>query len=375
MSLRYDIFSKTYISKKLNWAFTYEGFSKVFQNMTKEKSLAIAKFLNPNAMNFDIKGELVAANDQHFSGASVSSAMAYSMIGLTLCFEKWIYVQNDDKPHSPLEVDKDDLLFEYKQAKRLISVLPFKEVKNALVDWLEANIENQADVELIKHYLSSPEELAKVAKAMAKNEAAQDARKGKARSAKDLIENGDKAQKTQNATGSDLDINPISETAKAKREENLDKELAESLDFDISVTKGFTFASRKSNKEEKQFLLQEYDGHCQICLKQITKHDGDRYFEAINVIKFSGMDEKFENASRLGWNSLCLCPNCAAEYNYSSKRISAIYEQVMATDVEADSDDAIEIGIELPMGYAKTIKYSPRHLMALKEALKIYDRE
>ncbi|MBR5820139.1 MAG: hypothetical protein IKY68_02670, partial [Alistipes sp.] len=45
---------------------------------------------------FDIKGELVAANDQHFSGASVSSAMAYSMIGLTLCFEKWIYVQNDD---------------------------------------------------------------------------------------------------------------------------------------------------------------------------------------------------------------------------------------------------------------------------------------
>lgn len=375
MTLRNDIFAKSYVSKKLNWGFDYEGFSEVFQNMTKEKSFAIAKFLNPNAMNFDIKGELVAANDQHFCGASVSSVMAYSMLGLTLCFEKWIYVQNDDKPHSPLEVDKDDLLFEYKQAKRLISVLPFKEVKNALIDWLEANIENQADVELIKHYLSSPEELTKVAKAMAKNEAAQDARKGKARSARDLIENGDKEQKIQKPVETDLDINPISEKAKEKREENLDKELAASLDFDTSVTKGFTFASRKSNKEEKQFLLQEYDGHCQICLKQITKHDGDRYFEAINVIKFAGMEEKFENSSRLGWNSLSLCPNCAAEYNYASKRISSLYEQVMATDIEVDSDDAIEIGIELPMGEAKTIKYSPRHLLALKEALKIYDKE
>ena len=86
MDLRTGIFQKTYISRKLNWSFNYEGFPQIFTNMTKDKSLAIARFLNPNAMNFDVQGELVAADDQHFSGKNVDSMMAYSMLGLQLCF-------------------------------------------------------------------------------------------------------------------------------------------------------------------------------------------------------------------------------------------------------------------------------------------------
>lgn len=107
---RTNIFFKTYISKKLDWSFNYEGFPDIFTDMTKEKSLSIARFLNPNAMNFDIQGELVAADDQHFSGKNVESMMAYSMLGLQLCYEKWIYIQGDPFPHTPLEIDKEDLL-------------------------------------------------------------------------------------------------------------------------------------------------------------------------------------------------------------------------------------------------------------------------
>ena len=375
MDLRVSIFQKTYISKKLNWAFTYEGFPEVFQNMTKEKSFAIARFLNPNAMNFDIRGELVGADDQHFAGKNVNSTIAYSMIGMMLCFEKWIYIQNDDKPHSPLEVDKDDLVFEYKAAKRLISVLPFKEVKNALVDWLEANIESQADVKLIKHFLSQPENLAKVAKAMAKNEAALEAKRDEVRSVRDLIESGDREQKKLGNIEKELEITPISEKGKKKREENLDKELAASLDNFTRVARGLQFCSRISNKEEREFLLQEYDGHCQICLKQIKKYNGERYFEAINVIKFSKLPERLANSGKFGWNSLSLCPNCAAEYNYASKKISTVYEQVMSVDVKPGSEETIDIDIELPMGKLKKIRYSPRHFMALKEALIIFAEE
>ena len=83
-NFRRNIFSKTYISKKLDWSFNYEGFQSFFSDMTKEKSLAITRFLNPNAMSFDIQGELVAAEDQHFSGKNVESMMAYSMLGLQL---------------------------------------------------------------------------------------------------------------------------------------------------------------------------------------------------------------------------------------------------------------------------------------------------
>lgn len=167
---RTNIFFKTYISKKVDWSFNYEGFPDIFTDMTKEKSLSIARFLNPNAMNFDIQGELVAADDQHFSGKNVESMMAYSMLGLQLCYEKWIYIQGDPFPHTPLEIDKEDLLPEYKTAKRLMAILPFKEVKSALTEWLDANIDDKSDLNLIKHYLSDPEALAKVAKAMAKNE-------------------------------------------------------------------------------------------------------------------------------------------------------------------------------------------------------------
>lgn len=376
--IRYNIFQKTYISKKLNWAFNYEGFPEVFQNMTKEKSLAIARFLNPNAMNFDIKGEIVGADDQHFTGKNVSSAVAYTMLGMILSYEEWIYTKLDDKPHRPVEVDRDDILDEYRVAKRLISILPFKEVKNAFTEWLEANISNPSDVDQIKHYLSKPEDLVKIAKAIAKKEASKEARRGKGKSIRDMIEAGDQKQTGSGKSDDDIVVSPISEQGKEKREKNLDKELAASLDNFTSVSrslKGLQFSSRTSNQEERQFLLQEYDGHCQICCKQINKYNGERYFEAINVIKFSRMKEKLENSSRYGWNSLCLCPNCAAEYNYSSKKISAIYDQVVAAEVKPGSDETINIEIELPEGKQKYIRYTPRHFMALKEALKLFSEE
>lgn len=343
--------------------------------MTIEKSLKIAKFLNPNAMDFDIRGEIIGADDQHFSGKNVDSRIAYSMLGLQLCYEKWIYILDDDVPHSPLSIDKQDVRPDYKIAKRLISILPFKEEKSAFTDWLDANIKDKGSLEMIKHYLSSPEQLVKVAKAMAKSEAKAEVKKGKAKSLKEMLKQSDLDQKGSNSIEGGFEISPISEKAKKKREENLDKELARSLDNYISVAKGLTFSRHSSNKEERLFLDQEYGGKCQICFKQINKYNGEHYFEAINIIKFNKLPERLENSSYLGWNSLSLCPNCAAEYNYSSKKISTIYSQVMSKDVEPDSEETIDINIEIPMGKSRRIHYSPRHFIALKEAFKIFAQE
>ncbi|MEI3172780.1 MAG: hypothetical protein V8S76_01585 [Lachnospiraceae bacterium] len=173
----------------------------------------------------------------------------------------------------------------------------------------------------------------------------------------------------------ELEISPISEKGKLKREQNLDRQLADSMDNFISVARGLSFSSRPSNKEEKIFLEQEYDGHCQICLKQIRKYNGEHYFEAINIIKFSKLPERLANSGKYGWNSLCLCPNCAAEYNYCSKKISSLYDQVMQMEVEPGSEETLDIGIEIPEGKARRIRYSPRHFMALKEAFKIFADE
>ncbi len=365
------IFSKNYISQKMNWDFYYEGFPNVFRDMSFKRSLDIAKYLNPNAMRFDIQGEIVGAYDQHFSGKNVDSVVAYSMLGLFLSFEKWIYIKDNEEPQRPIDVDKNDLRQEYQAVKRLVDILPFKEVKNALMDYLAANIKG-SDLELVKRYISSPEKLVKVAEAMAKSEAKEEAKRGKSKSIVDLIQNSDKAQQPISAKGDEFEVAPISEKGKKKREENLDKILAESLDQEIYMAKGLQFASRTSNEEEKQFLLSEYNGRCQICGKQIIKHDGSEYFEAINVIKFSDLNARLARSSKLGWNSLCLCPNCAAEYNYCSKKISSIYEQIKSKETETDSDRPVEIYIELPEGVSRTIHYSPRHFIALKEAIKIF---
>lgn len=374
MDLRYAIFGKKNISGRVEWGFNYEGFPRVFENMTREKSLAIARFLNPNAMSFEIQGELVGADDRQFSGRNVDSKMAYSMLGMQLCFEKWIYVKDDEKPHSPMEIDREDIIPEYKFAKRLMAMLPFKEVKNGLTEWLDANIKDKNDLDMIKHFLASPDRLKQAAEAAAREAAREEKRKEKAKSARELIEQGDREQK-EVAGKSDLEVTPISEKGKKKREEYYDRELAASLDEYTYVAKGLTFARHASNEEERLFLEQEYDGHCQICLKQICKYNGDHYFEAINIMKYSQLPERLQNSSKYGWNSLCLCPNCAAEYNYCSKKISTLYEQVMENDVEAGSDETIDILVEMPQGKARRIHYSPRHFLALKSALKIFADE
>ena len=373
MDLRDRIFNKTYISKKLDWAFSYEGFPEVFEKMTFERSLSIARFLNPNVDSFNIQGDLVGANDQHFTGSNVDSMMAYSMLGLQLCFNKWIYVKDDNDPHKPGEVDVADIRPEYgKFAKRLIGILPFKEAKNAMTEWLTAMIPDKADLDSVKRLLSNPEELVRIAKAKAKSDAKEAAKKTE-RSVTELLGKADRSQNGSDPRPvSGFDVAPISETAKEKREKKLDEEFSESLDHFVSVARGLSFARRESSEEERQFLEQEYGGICQICQKQIIKYNGQPYFEAINIIKTNSLDPRLHSTMKRGWNSLCLCPNCAAEYNNCSKVISTIYEQVMNVAVEPDSDEAIGISIELPQGRKRTIRYSPRHILALQSAFRIF---
>lgn len=373
--LRYKIFNKKYRSRKLDWSFNYEGFPKVFAHITPDRSIAIARFLNLNIDQFMIQGELVGADDQHFSGKNVDSMMAYSMLGLQLCFEKWIYVDNDPNPYSPLEIDKSDILERYRVANRLIAALPFKEVKNALTEWISETIDNKGDADLVKKLFSDPNELVKIAKAKAKSDARIAAKAGQGQSIKDTLEKGDKRQKEKGKNSERLEVAPISKKALENREKKLDEAFAESLDHITQMARGVYFGRRASNKEERLFLEDQYDGFCQICQKRIVKHDGRPYFEAINIISFYKLPDRLSKSSNLGWNSLSLCPNCAAEYNNCSKKISTMYDQIINTQVIPDDDEPIEIAIEMPEGRSRHIKYSPRHFLALKRALVIFKEE
>lgn len=372
--LRREIFSKRYISRKFDWAFNYEGFPEVFRAMTRDRSLAIARFLNPNVERFSIRGNLVGADDQNFSGRNVYTAEAFSMLGLQLCHAKWIYVRNDPEPHRPIDVDRADILDEYdKYAKRLVDMLPFKDLKNPLSELLERMFDGKEDRELVKRLVSDPDELIKFAKAKAKSDA-KDAVKKKRRSIQDLLRDGDRKQKGS-AAARDSGISPISEAAMERREKKLDEAFAASLDQFVGVSRaarGLSFSRRESSPEERLFLEQEYHGACQICQKKIIKYNGEPYFDAINIIRSRDLDARLQPTLQYGWNSLCLCPCCAAEYVNCSKKISTLYEQVMGLEIKPGSDEAIYISIEMPEGRQRSIAYSPRHMLALQRALKAF---
>lgn len=372
------IFTKRHISNKPDWSINYEGFPEVFSEMNLNKSIKIANFLNKNLDKFDIEGELIAADDEYFSGSNVDNIRVYTMIGLQLAYERWIYVEDIIEPQRPIDVRPDQVLNKYKVAKRLMDKLPFNKLDDKISKWIN---ENFADVPIrkrIESLLSKPEVFAEFVEDYNKSLAKQDAINANKGDLADKIKKGTRKQTNKKYRNKDTEgpeINPISDKALERRREKVEKELAATFDYKVRVTKGISFTTIESNDKQRVFLNNEYDGHCQMCNKKIIKHNGENYFEAINIIKPSQLYDKYHGSFDLAWNSLCLCPNCAAEYNHCSKSMADLYEQVMANEVVAKSNKTIDIEIELPLNSIRQIHYSPRHFMALKEALVAYSRE
>ena len=157
------------------------------------------------------------------------------------------------------------------------------------------------------------------------------------------------------------------------RAERQQKEFEEGLERGNTVKRvlHYTYSS-KTSPIEKQFIKEEYKGVCQICGREpIRKYKGDVYFEAINIVSTAHLDKQLLNNIDTGWNTLCLCPNCAAEYRYCAKNLDTFEDQIEHTIVEPKKNEYITIQIKLK-GKSTNIKFTPRHFIALKSAFKVY---
>lgn len=168
--------------------------------------------------------------------------------------------------------------------------------------------------------------------------------------------------------GKDISINNPT-----KRQKNLEKEFEESLEGQPKKHKTWQYvAPAKCNSMEKQFVEMQYGGKCQICDKTIRKYSGKTYFEAINIINTTLLDDKYKNSFQNGWNTLCLCPNCAAEYRYCAKDLSKFEEQVNSVSADRlQRNSLIEIVISLK-GKPTAIRFTPRHFISLQSAFKVF---
>ena len=367
------IFSKTY-QEGLQWDNLYEGFPEVMFAIDRKKSLGLASFLNRRAGVLEIRGNIAGAQDQNFNGANVDSMQIYSAIGLLLTFIPWIYTKDGVKT-TVTEIHRDDVDAEYeKVSKRLLDKLPFKEENKALQEMLRT-IEGEAQRELIRELIANPDSLKQVSKAWQAKKLKDIKNKEKNKmTPQEVLAEASKKRGKGVASAQTDEIEAVSNPERRKKK--LEEEFRESMDFKINVPKTtlkYTYQDQISN-DEKAFLKIQYNGYCQICGTTIVKFDGGHHFQAINVMKTSSLENKYKAALDTGWNSLCLCPNCAAKYRYGVKDISEFYSQVQEKDVEAYSDETINIQISL-QDQQEEIHYSPKHFLALKTAMEVFAKK
>ena len=139
----------------------------------------------------------------------------------------------------------------------------------------------------------------------------------------------------------------------------------------IALAPRLHYVYSESNQGEKAFLAAQYYGKCQICGKQIFRSNGKPYFEACNILPTNAIPDRYKHSISEGWNSLCLCPNCAAEFKYGKKNLSELISMIQDYHVKENDENLITCRIEM-QGEQRTIKYTGKHFLALQKAIGFY---
>ena len=349
-------------------ALTYEGLPQILGRMDFNRSRELARFLERNLSQFSIHITLTAAN----RGTGAVTEDAWTVMGLLLTGRAWLYRKDGAcRPVRETRRSELDAVYE-RECKRLLDILPFQEEDRALEEIL-SRIGNPQDRDTLKRLLEHPDELTQLTRAKQKRLEKERKRDepGKLSDREKLeaeFQRRGKVEAPQAAPEYESVSNP------ERRRKKIETEFRESMDFRVKVPRTklkYTFQDDAS-PEEKSTLAEWYQGgYCQICRTAIVKWNGRLHFQAVNFLDTSEFHSRERATLGLCWNSLCLCPNCAAKYRYGPKDVSTFVEQVRARTVEPGCDEAIPIRIGL-QGKEETIHYAPKHFLALQAAIKVF---
>ena len=263
----------------------------------------------------------------------------------------------------PYELTEDDLLNEYKYEQPSLLLTEISKKPNDVVEQLR-NKDIQDENILTFAGLDSDvqERILAIAGQM------QEQKRKTGKSLSELAATSDRSQSPEEDDDDDYGTFRKPKNTD-KRKLKLEKEFDDREDLPTFIKK-LQFVLEKPNTEEKAFVRNEYHAHCQLCGNEgILTAKGKRYFEAINIFNTGKLDDSLQINLGLGWNTLCLCPNCAAKFKYSQLTISGLIEQVERVDVSAAQSAFIDISITLE-DKPTTIRFTPNHLLALQVAIK-----
>ena len=174
---------------------------------------------------------------------------------------------------------------------------------------------------------------------------------------------------SQNKENKDMPIN----TNYLPQVINVEKTIVESMYKKNIEFKLFSLVST-SSKREKQALERWYFGKCQMCGTKILTYKNRPYFIAKNIIPTNILPGNLRQTIDIGWNSLCLCPNCSAKYDVCSRSLSTLYQQIIDNKTIDAKETTVNLRIILD-GDEQKISYTHEHFNALKTAVLTIDKE
>jgi hypothetical protein len=190
----------------------------------------------------------------------------------------------------------------------------------------------------------------------------------KNKSAKELLEGENKASRASKDSDAEMYLSDDNAVRNTERRVRKLKETFSGLQEMPPVERKLYSSISVSNEQEKTLLKEWYGGTCQICGTRILDYKGRPYFVARNIIHPSKLPSEIRNTLQIGWNSLCLCPNCAARYEVCSKNISGLYDQIQSIEVADGDSETISLQIQLE-GKPARIGYVPKHFLAMRTVL------
>jgi len=125
----------------------------------------------------------------------------------------------------------------------------------------------------------------------------------------------------------------------------------------------------ESTIDPKEFLFEQYGGHCQICNTVLDLGSNRRpYFEVYRIVETRGKNWWTDNE----FNVLCLCPNCHVLVKHGGRDLKNIFktaEKILNNEISPEEIDErngdFYIVKVIVAGKERGLFYSPRHMGTL----------
>lgn len=339
-----------YFSKSRNWKVSYE-FRRGNRNDTVETTLL--RTLRCSAWVLDKDGNMQLP--QQVSKDTIAEGW---MDHENKQFLRAIEFGKQQEIEKQQELERKQLSDNAKKEAAL--TLGFSSTKEAL----DAKAAFQAISELEKRGI----DIKQILNFVLKNSTDEENRSLKKRTLEELIEEKEKKSPQENISFDDDSYyvpSLVNSRSKVRRAIDNEKEPHGKISFGRQYV---------SNKDEREFVGWEYEGKCQICGKIIVKKNRGRYFEAINLFQTELIQDKYLAGFSTGWNTLCLCPNCAAEYKYGYVSMGDFFKKVRAISIDPRYNGTYDFDIMMQSEH-RVLHYTPNHLMSLQTALEEFEAQ